>query len=615
MHIGWKDMKVAQSLEKRNVVLVLSVTIILFISTTAVIFLFGRSNDNTTLNFYVFSDSQGYQGGVEQIVATANQDRPQFIFHCGDLTASGQESQYQDIKAVLNQAQVPVYTTIGNHDLKGGGGARYIQFFGSSTYSFNCGPAHITVFNTSSGDVTEHEFTWLEQDLSSSDSEYKFVFTHIPPFNLISGMDHSLINSTTSTRLITLFEEQHVDVVFAGHIHLFNDSIINGVRYIVTGGAGASLYADENHGGIYHFVNVTVNESGLSIEPVLLGSPIIPRDTVVVRGSNEDVTLSLNDLLQIVPIQGFSSFQNQYENWHSQGVYKGVAISTLIEMIGGMAANDTLIVRSFDGYYQEFSYSNVYPNSSWLEIQGPMILAYEYNDTQVLDWTDGMRLVMIPPDGASRGEIIALMGANGSGKTTLVMLLCGLLAPDIGEIYLEEVPIRGMSRKEITKKLSIVFQNPNHQIFERTVWREQNLTIDILGHQSSEDYQRATSFLEDANLATMKERNPFSLSHGQKRRLNVSSVSAHSTHILLFDEPFIGQDFEGRNFILNVMIDTVNNGGASLVVTHDSNYAKNHCDRVIFMENGSILLDGPPETVFKRLIELDRAEFANLEEK
>jgi len=214
-----------------------------------------------------------------------------------------------------------------------------------------------------------------------------------------------------------------------------------------------------------------------------------------------------------------------------------------------------------------------------------------------------------------KGEIIALMGANGSGKTTLVSLLGGLLTPDTGEIFLEKAPIRGMSRKEITKNLSIVFQNPNHQIFERTVWREQNLTIDILGHQSSEDYQRATALLEDADLATMKERNPFSLSHGQKRRLNVSSVSVHSPHILLFDEPFIGQDFDGRNFILNILINTATNGGASLVVTHDSNFAKNHCDRVIFMENGSILLDGPPETVFKRLIEMNRAEFVSLEVK
>jgi hypothetical protein len=65
-----------------------------------------------------------------------------------------------------------------------------------------------------------------------------------------------------------------------------------------------------------------------------------------------------------------------------------------------MTTDDKLVVKSFDGYSQEFSYSNVYPNTTWAEIQGPMILTYAYNETRVLEWTDGMRLVMIPPDGA-----------------------------------------------------------------------------------------------------------------------------------------------------------------------------------------------------------------------
>jgi predicted phosphodiesterase len=371
-----------------------------------VIFLFGQSNNNTSLNFYVFGDSQGYQGGVEQIVATANLYGPQFIFHCGDLTPFGQQNQYQAIKAVLDQSQVPVYTTVGNHDIKDGGGQYYLQYFGSSTYSFNTGPAHISVFNTSSGDVSEAEFAWLEQDLSQADTEYKFVFTHIPPFNPLPGLDHSLLNTTTSTRLMHLFEEQDVDVVFTGHIHLFNDSTYNGVRYIITGGAGASLYADEAHGGFYHFVNVSVTPSGISIEPVILDTPTIPRNSIVVRGVNadEDVTLSLTDLLQMTPLSGFSSFQNQYDNWRGQGIYEGIAVSTLLELVGGMTVNDTLVVMAYDGYYQEFSYSNVYPNASWTDIQGPMILAYSYNGTRVLDWTDGMRLVMLPSDGAYSNE-------------------------------------------------------------------------------------------------------------------------------------------------------------------------------------------------------------------
>jgi len=364
-----------------------------------VIFFFGMTDDDT-INFYVFGDSQGYQGGVEQIVTTANLHRPDFLFHCGDLTPFGQENQYQAVKAVLDQSFVPVYATIGNHDLKDSGGELYEEYFGSSTYSFDRGPAHFTVFNTSSGDTTAQEFAWLEQDLTQTEAEYRFVFTHIPPFDPRTGENHSLINSTASTQLMSLFEAHDVDVVFSGHIHMYNETVVNGVKYVITGGAGASLYADEDSGGIYHYMNVTLNEDGLTIEPVLLDTPSLPRNVVAVRGLIEDVTLSLEDLLLMDDITGYSSFQNQYDNWRGHGTYTGIAISDLVELVGGMTVNDTLVVKSFDGYAQNFSYSNVYPNATWSEIQGPMVLAYTYNDTSVLDWADGMRLVMIPSDGA-----------------------------------------------------------------------------------------------------------------------------------------------------------------------------------------------------------------------
>jgi 3',5'-cyclic AMP phosphodiesterase CpdA len=382
----------------RNLAVAFSIITILLVSSTAMIF-FLRIADDDSLNFYVFGDSQGYQGGLEQIVAAANIHRPNFLFHCGDLTPFGQENQYQSVKAVLDQSIVPVYATIGNHDLKDGGGALYEEYFGSSTYSFDLGPAHFTVFNTSSGDISSQEFSWLEHDLEQTEAEFRFVFTHIPPFDPQTEENHSLFNSTTSAELMSLFEVHDVDVVFTGHIHMYNETVVNGVRYVITGGAGASLYADEDSGGIYHYMNVTLDESGLTIEPVILDTPSLPRDVVAVRGSVEDVTLSLDDLLQMDEVTGFSSFQNQYDNWRGYGTYTGIAIFELVELVGGITTNDTLVIRSFDGYAQEFSFSNVYPNTTWAEIQGPMILAYAYNDTSVLDWTDGMRLVMIPPDG------------------------------------------------------------------------------------------------------------------------------------------------------------------------------------------------------------------------
>jgi 3',5'-cyclic-AMP phosphodiesterase len=385
-------------MDRQKFALVLSIITILVVSSTAVVIFLGMTEDDT-LNFYVFGDSQGYQGGVEQIVAAANLHRPDFLFHCGDLTPFGQENQYQAIKTVLDQSIVPVYATIGNHDIKDGGGELYQQYFGTSRYSFDLGPAHFTVFNTSSGDASTQELSWLEQDLSQTEAEFKFIFTHIPPFDPRPGDNHSLLNPITGPILMSLFEEYEVDVVFTGHIHMYNETVVNGVRYVITGGAGASLYADENSGGIYHYMNVTLYENDLTIEPILLDTPSLPRDVVAVRGLVEDVTLSLDDLLLMDVVTGYSSFQNQYDNWRGQGTYTGITVSELIELVGGMTINDTLVVRSFDGYTQEFSYANVYPNTTWIELQGSMILSYAYNDTSILDWADGMRLVMIPPDG------------------------------------------------------------------------------------------------------------------------------------------------------------------------------------------------------------------------
>lgn len=379
----------------------LVITVVVMLASVSIIGLYQLTANpvrNSILNFYVFGDSQGYQDGILEIAEVANLENPDFVLHCGDLTPFGQPNQYAEVVSALETFTIPVYTTVGNHDIREGGGARYLEEFGSPTYSFDIGPAHFTVFNSSGSDVQESEMIWLEQDLLQSESEFKFVFTHIPPFDPRTGQDHAMVNGTTAERLMALFEAQGVNTVFAGHIHMFNETVKNGVRYVLTGGAGASLYAGEEEGGIYHFVNVTLTESELGITPVLLTEPTLERDRVVVRGQDEDVTLSVADLSSMDTVEGWSSFQNQYDNWRGYGLYQGVKVSDLVELVGGMGEGDIVRITSFDGYSQDFAYENVYPNASWFGIQGDMMLAYELNGTAVLDWSDGMRLVMVPED-------------------------------------------------------------------------------------------------------------------------------------------------------------------------------------------------------------------------
>jgi predicted phosphodiesterase len=365
--------------------------------------------------FYVLGDSQGYQGGLAKVVTDANEERPEFVFHCGDLTPFGQETQYLDVLAVTSSLTVPFYTTPGNHDIRLDGRDRFSEHFGDASYSFDLDTAHITVFDTSEGDVDEPIYSWLEDDLESSDKEWKFVFTHIPPFDPRPNENHTLLNPSTSTRLMNLFEQTNVTVVFSGHIHLFNDTIINGVRYVITGGAGASLVAPEDEGGIYHYVRVEITSNGIDLEPVPLGRPSFDRTHILLRANEEDITLSLEDLSALTRASGISSFENQLGNWRGRGNYSGVMVSDLIELIGGMTENQNVQISSSDGFAQNFCYSNIYPNTSWYEHQGDMILAFQYNGTIVPNWSDGMRIVMLPTDGTYSAEDCTATSAPGQG--------------------------------------------------------------------------------------------------------------------------------------------------------------------------------------------------------
>ena len=211
-----------------------------------------------------------------------------------------------------------------------------------------------------------------------------------------------------------------------------------------------------------------------------------------------------------------------------------------------------------------------------------------------------------------RGETIALMGDNGSGKTTLLSLLGGLQSPHQGEILLQSKRIQSYSKKDLVQTIGFVFQNPNHQIFERTVWKEQTLTLQALDAGDDEHLATAEALLKEAHLDALIERNPFSLSHGQKRRLNITSILSHNPEILLLDEPFVGQDRAGRDFVAKIIHRHTSNGGVAVIVTHDMEYALASCNRILFLEDGSVLLDGLPLDVMKQLSALNYSEYTEV---
>ncbi len=227
---------------------------------------------------------------------------------------------------------------------------------------------------------------------------------------------------------------------------------------------------------------------------------------------------------------------------------------------------------------------------------------------------DGKRVLDNVTIDVCRGDTIALMGNNGSGKTTMLALFGGLVTPEEGTVLLDTMDIRRLDSRSIARRVAFVFQNPNHQIFEKTVWNEQTLAFRVCGGLDSNAVASCEDALMRAELKRLKDQNPFSLSHGQKRRLNIASVTAHQPDLYLFDEPFIGQDDIGREYVVNVVRSAIERGGAAVIVTHDIPFALANCNRLVFLEQGKIMLDGAPLSVVSTLKRLGRHDYVPGEE-
>jgi hypothetical protein len=182
--------------------------------------------------------------------------------------------------------------------------------------------------------------------------------------------------------------------------------LINGIHFITTGGGGAYLYEAPLDGGFHHYTEITIdlNEDTFTINPIPVMRKTQSTDITLI---NENTTrlISIEDILsEFTFTYGNSSFQNQYYNWRANGSYVGIKMSELLEPIGCMNESQWLSIKSWDGMISNYSYAVVYPNSSWYQIQGDMILAFSFNGEIVPEYEDGYRIVFLPPDGSYSNE-------------------------------------------------------------------------------------------------------------------------------------------------------------------------------------------------------------------
>lgn len=196
------------------------------------------------------------------------------------------------------------------------------------------------------------------------------------------------------------------------------------------------------------------------------------------------------------------------------------------------------------------------------------------------------------------GEFVAILGQNGSGKSTLAKLCNGLLSPSEGRVLVlgNDTQQTGVGR--LSSIVGYVFQNPDHQIFAETVSQEIAFGAQNAGRSPDECEARVTEVLQAVGLTGAEDRDPFSLTKGERQRVAVASVLAAQPRILIVDEPTTGLDAEESTRMMNVMRTLNQQGHTVLMITHDVGIVANYATRCVLMRNGTVLADGPTREIF-----------------
>ena len=255
--------------------------------------------------FVILGDNRnGYQT-FSQIIDQINAINPVFVIDNGDLVFGGEPNKYRLFYETVSKLRVPLYTTLGNHDIRENGRPIYTKLFGPPYYSFDYGNDHFIFLDSSRGwaekrAIPEEQYAWLENDLKSVSGKRIFVISHIPPvdprpdieknsfpdepgiektgfferimnnYSEYKSKDHGFADKQEAKRFENLMTKYNVDTVFLSHIHSYYSYIKGNVRYIISGGAGAELLTTDSY---YHYLRVKITNKENFIEMVQLPSP------------------------------------------------------------------------------------------------------------------------------------------------------------------------------------------------------------------------------------------------------------------------------------------------------------------------------------------------------
>ncbi len=205
------------------------------------------------------------------------------------------------------------------------------------------------------------------------------------------------------------------------------------------------------------------------------------------------------------------------------------------------------------------------------------------------------------------GEFIAILGQNASGKTTLAKHFNGLLKPTSGRMLVQGRPTIEYTHRELARRVGYVFQNPDHQIFARTVKEEVGFGLKVLGEDPKTIEKRMAEVLEVVGLQGYEEKVPFTLTKGERQRVAVASVLVVRPQVIILDEPTTGLDYHHQRNMMEMLKGLNKSGHTVIIITHSMWVAAEYAKRTIVLKDGYILSDGPTRLVFVDEVQLARA--------
>ncbi len=212
------------------------------------------------------------------------------------------------------------------------------------------------------------------------------------------------------------------------------------------------------------------------------------------------------------------------------------------------------------------------------------------------------------------GQFIGLIGHTGSGKSTLIQHMNGLVKPSSGQVFFnnEDINEKDYDKKKLRAKVGLVFQYPEHQLFESDCFKDVCFGPKNLGLPQKEVELRAYEALKQVGFDDdYFYQSPFDLSGGQKRRVAIAGVLAMKPQILILDEPTAGLDPKGREDILNLISDLHKTMGITIIlVSHSMEDVADYVERIIVMNKGRVAFDAEPREVFSHYKELEEIGLA-----